>query len=66
MAVPRSKTSKAVTKRRRGVNMHLDTPNLVACGNCGNLVLPHHVCKKWVSTRAVRFLLQKLMAKSGD
>lgn len=46
MAVPRSKTSKAVTKRRRGVNMHLDTPNLVACGNCGNLVLPHHVCKK--------------------
>ena len=46
MAVPRSKTSKAVTKRRRGVNMHLDTPNLVACGNCGNLVLLHHVCKK--------------------
>ena len=44
MAVPRSKTSKAVTKRRRGVNMHLDTPNLVACGNCGNLVLPHNVC----------------------
>jgi large subunit ribosomal protein L32 len=26
--------------------MHLDAPNLVACGNCGNLVLQHHVCKK--------------------
>ncbi len=46
MAVPRSKTSKAVTKRRRGVNMHLDTPNLVPCSNCGNLVLQHHVCPK--------------------
>ena len=46
MAVPRSKTSKAVTKRRRGVNMHLDTPNLVACSNCGNLIMQHHVCPK--------------------
>ena len=46
MAVPRSKTSKAVTKRRRGVNMRLETPNLVACGNCGNLVLQHHICQK--------------------
>ena len=46
MAVPRLKTSKAVTKRRRGVNMHLATPTLVACANCGNLVLPHHVCPK--------------------
>lgn len=46
MAVPRSKTSKAVTKRRRNANMRLATPNLVACGNCGNLVLPHRVCPK--------------------
>ncbi|MBR1913000.1 MAG: 50S ribosomal protein L32 [Treponema sp.] len=46
MAVPRSKTSKAVTKRRRGVNMHLDTPNLVECANCGNLIMQHHVCPK--------------------
>ncbi|MCH5294806.1 MAG: 50S ribosomal protein L32 [Treponema sp.] len=46
MAVPRSKVSKAVTKRRRGVNMHLDAPNLVPCNNCSNLVLPHHVCPK--------------------
>ena len=46
MAVPRAKTSKARTRRRRGVNMHLKAPQLVACGNCGNLVMPHHVCPK--------------------
>ena len=37
MAVPRSKTSKAVTKRRRGVNMHLDAPQLVACSTVATL-----------------------------
>lgn len=46
MAVPRAKVSKAVTKRRRGVNMHLDAPHLVPCNNCGNLTLQHHVCPK--------------------
>lgn len=46
MAVPRAKTSKAVSKRRRGINMRLDAPQLVACNNCGNLVQSHHVCPK--------------------
>ena len=46
MAVPRAKTSKARTKRRQGINMRLATPNLVACGNCGNLVMQHRVCPK--------------------
>lgn len=46
MAVPRAKTSKARTRRRRGINMHLDAPQLVPCNNCGNLVMPHHVCLK--------------------
>lgn len=46
MAVPRAKTSKARTRRRRGVNMHLEAPQLVECNNCGNLVLQHHVCPK--------------------
>ena len=44
MAVPRAKTSKAVTRRR--VNMHLNAPHLVECSNCGNLVMQHHVCPK--------------------
>ena len=46
MAVPRAKTSKAVTRRRRSINMKLAEPQLVACNNCGNLVRPHHVCPK--------------------
>lgn len=46
MAVPRAKTSKARTRRRRGVNMHLEAPQMVECANCGNLVLQHHVCPK--------------------
>ncbi|MBQ9630286.1 MAG: 50S ribosomal protein L32 [Treponema sp.] len=46
MAVPRSKTSKAVTKRRQGVNMRLSAPKLIPCSNCGNLTRSHHVCPK--------------------
>ena len=46
MAVPRAKTSKARTRRRRGVKMHLVAPQMVECANCGNLVLQHHVCPK--------------------
>ena len=46
MAVPRAKTSKARTRRRRGVNMHLVAPQMVECAHCGNLVLQHHVCPK--------------------
>lgn len=46
MAVPRSKTSKAVTKRRQSINMRLKAPELVACANCGNLIRMHCVCPK--------------------
>ena len=46
MAVPRAKTSKARTRRRRGINMRLNAPHLVECANYGNLILSHHVCSK--------------------
>ncbi len=46
MAVPRSKTSHARTKRRQTINMKLKAPTLVACSNCGNLAMSHHVCPK--------------------
>ncbi|MCQ2981396.1 MAG: 50S ribosomal protein L32 [Treponemataceae bacterium] len=46
MAVPRSKTSHARTKRRQTINMKLKAPTLVACSNCGNLTMTHHVCPK--------------------
>lgn len=44
MAVPKYKTSKARTRRRKAINMSLRAPNLIACGQCGNKVLRHRVC----------------------
>ena len=46
MIVPRAKTSKARTRRRRGINMRLKAPNLVECSACGNLIMSHCVCPK--------------------
>ena len=46
MAVQRAKKSKARTKRRQHINMKLQDPNLVECGNCGNLTMQHRVCPK--------------------
>ncbi len=46
MAVPRAKTSKARTRRRRGINMRLKAPSLVECSGCGNLIMSHRVCPK--------------------
>lgn len=46
MAVPRAKTSKAVTRNRKVVNMRLEAPKLIPCNNCGNMVRPHYVCPK--------------------
>jgi len=46
MAVPKNRTSKARTRRRRSINMKLGAPHLVECSTCGNKVLPHRVCPK--------------------
>lgn len=46
MAVPKIKTSKARSRRRRSINMKLHVPSLVECGTCGNKVMPHRVCPK--------------------
>ena len=46
MAVPKYKTSKARSRRRRSINMSMATPNLISCSNCGNKILRHRVCPK--------------------
>jgi large subunit ribosomal protein L32 len=46
MAVPKYKSSKSRSRRRKSVNMRLTAPTLVECGTCGNRIQPHHVCPK--------------------
>lgn len=43
MAVPKRKMSKARRDSRRA-NWKLTKPNYITCSNCGEMVLPHHVC----------------------
>ncbi|QBP41559.1 MULTISPECIES: 50S ribosomal protein L32 [Paenisporosarcina] len=44
MAVPFRKTSKAV-KRKRRTHFKLSLPGMVACPNCNESKLAHHICK---------------------
>jgi large subunit ribosomal protein L32 len=46
MAVPKFKTSKARSRRRRSANMALTGPNLIRCPQCDNKILRHRVCPK--------------------
>jgi large subunit ribosomal protein L32 len=46
MAVPKYGTSKARSRRRSSINMKLNAPTLISCGNCGNKIRPHRVCAK--------------------
>jgi len=45
MAVPKSKVSKARRDKRRSSHWKLSVPGLVKCAKCGELRLPHRVCK---------------------
>jgi large subunit ribosomal protein L32 len=44
MAVPKRKVSKARRDKRRSNVWKLDTPNLIACPHCHELIKPHTVC----------------------
>ena len=44
MAVPKRKTSKARRDKRRA-NWKLAIPGIVKCKQCGELIMPHRVCK---------------------
>jgi len=44
MAVPKRRTSKKV-KRQRRTHKKLNIPHMIECSNCGELTIPHHVCK---------------------
>lgn len=44
MAVPKRKTSKARRDKRRA-NWKLAVPGMIACPQCGELIMPHRVCR---------------------
>ncbi|WP_456398999.1 50S ribosomal protein L32 [Mesoaciditoga sp.] len=44
MAVPKKKPSKARTSRRRATYYKAIKVTTVKCPNCGEPMLPHHVC----------------------
>ncbi len=56
MAVPKRKLSKARRDKRRSNVWKLDSPKLVKCPQCGELMAPHRVCKScgYYKGRAVR------------
>lgn len=43
MAVPQRRTSKTRRDKRR-THFKLQVPGMVACDNCGELKISHHVC----------------------
>ena len=45
MAVPMRKLSKARRDKRRSNVWKLEAPSFVKCPQCGELTLPHRVCK---------------------
>jgi large subunit ribosomal protein L32 len=44
MAVPKGKVSRQRRDKRRSSVWKLTAPQLVACPNCGALVMPHRAC----------------------
>ena len=45
MAVPKSKVSKTRRDKRRSSHWKLKVPGFSKCSGCGELRLPHRVCK---------------------
>ncbi len=45
MAVPKRKLSKARRDKRRSNVWKLDVPQFIKCTQCGELTVPHKVCK---------------------
>ena len=50
---PKNKSSKARRDKRRA-NWKMSAPNLVKCSKCGELMMPHRVCKACDLTTSAR------------
>ena len=45
MAVPKGRVSKSKKGKRKAATGKIATPTLVQCSKCGELMMPHRVCK---------------------
>ena len=45
MAVPKGRVSKSKRDKRKAQSWKIATPSLVKCSKCGELMVPHQVCK---------------------
>ena len=66
---PKNKSSKARRDKRRA-NWKMSAPNLVKCSKCGELMMPHRVCKACGSYNkkeiiATGLILRMKKSKSG-
>lgn len=62
MAVPKNKTCKMRSRRRRSANMKITAPQLIACANCGNMLQRHRVCPKCGFYRGKQILTPEALA----
>ncbi|MEM6961130.1 MAG: 50S ribosomal protein L32 [Myxococcota bacterium] len=44
MAVPKRRTSRSKTKKRRAHHDKVFAPNLIPCPSCGDVMVAHRVC----------------------
>ena len=59
---PKNKSSKARRDKRRA-NWKMSAPNLVKCSKCGELMMPHRVCKACGIVQQKRNHCSGLMSK---
>lgn len=45
MAVPKKRKVSQARRDKRRANWKLTAPNLAKCSKCGELIMPHRVCK---------------------
>lgn len=45
MAVPKRRTTRAKRDQRRAQHDKVTAPNLSECPNCGDVTIPHRVCR---------------------
>jgi large subunit ribosomal protein L32 len=59
MPVPKRKTSKA-RRNNRNANKNVTASSFMDCKNCGNVCMPHQVCKSCGFYKGIKVMVTKL------